>query len=86
MNKNHLGLLLVATSATIVILGCDLHKKNRQLRNVVHSSKKLVAWSELAQQVMSETWEAHPELISELSEDVTTNIEFYSIMLKENLV
>lgn len=86
MQKNDLELIVVGSAVTICVLGYKLHKKNRQLKSLSYASRKLIEWTNIAQRVMTETWESHPELISELSTELTTDIQFYSIMAKENLV
>ena len=86
MHKNDLETIVIASGITICVLGYKLHKKNRQLKSLSFASRKLIEWTNIAQRVMTETWEAHPELISELSDELTTDIQFYAIMAKENLV
>jgi hypothetical protein len=84
MNKTQLA--LTATALIAAGLGLELIVRNRQLARLSKSSIKLVEWSGIAQQVMAETWQSHPELIHELSEEVRTNIDFYNLMIKENLI
>ena len=83
MNKTEIA--LAASAVTIVVLGTKLRIRNRQLKNLRNATTKLVEWSEIAQRVIVETWEQYPMAAGTLSEALNTDIQFYNIVIKENL-
>lgn len=77
--------IIVASAITITVLAVKLHDRNRKLDRLKTSTRKLLNWTEIAQKVIRDTWDQHPELVCELPEDIIVDINFYNIMTKEDL-
>lgn len=84
MNKTQIALIVTATST--VLLGAKLLQRTHQVNVLAANYGKLRAWSGFAQRVMAESFDLHPEIVSELSDDLKADIAFYDLMSKENLV
>jgi hypothetical protein len=84
MNQTQLALVL--GGATIVVLGCKLHNRNRKIRLLIEDHNKLVGWGRIAQRVLRETINNNPELDLRVSKDLATEIEFYHIMESAELL
>lgn len=77
--------LLVAAGVTIAILGTKLYYRNQQLKLVLDAHKKLSAWAKISQQIMVEIIENNPGIDLRVSEQLSTDIDFYKIIQKEDL-
>lgn len=76
---------IAASAIAITVLAVKLQDRTRKLDRLKKSARKLVNWTEIAQKVIRDTWEKHPELVGELPEDILVDISFYNIMTKEDL-
>jgi hypothetical protein len=77
--------VLAASAATIGFLAVKLYRSNKRYRNLSKKARQLVHWSELAQRIMLETWEQHPEMLAKYSDALATDVEFFAIIQQEDL-
>ena len=78
--------VIAASAGIIVVLAVKLHDRTRKLARLQVAAHRLQRWTEIAQNVFQETWDKHPELTDELSENTRVNIDFYNIMSEERFI
>ncbi len=84
MNKTEKA--LVVSIGIIVVLGVTVNLRNHQIKDLHKKYKKLYTWAEIAQRVMRETVENNPDIALSISETLSTDIDFYTIIDNENLI
>lgn len=82
---NRTEITLAVTSIAVGLLGIELMVRTRQFNRLRRAAIRLDEWSDVAQLVVKDAWEKHPELIDQLPEDIRVKMDFYNIIAKEDL-
>lgn len=78
--------LLAVSAGVIVYLGVKLAATERRLEIRTSQRAKLYAWGTVAQKILANIAENHPEVIEEITPEIEMEIDFYDIMSKSDML